>query len=170
MVTPNPDRIFFFDFKKKLKWLDKHSTIAQHNMPSTSQRRLSSFRQSFRPYFAQQTDAERDRLYKLRGPQRVCFSWAVRHAVSSRATEDDVAEGRASYLGQAMSFDKNTQLAAPTMTFDSGRNYCIWRECQSLMAQQPRNETPSHALAPEEIDDVPDWMLDMESEQHARFN
>ena len=135
-------------------------------MPSRSQKRLSSFRQTFRPYFAQQTKEEIDRLYSLRGTQRVCFAWAVRHEVASRADHDDVDNGRAAYWGQAMSFNKDNQLPAPTMTFDSGRNYCNWRESQHLTTNPNK---PSHSAAPEEIDDVPDWMLDLESEQHARF-
>ena len=62
-------------------------------MPSTSQRRLSSFRQTFRPYFPQMSRAEREALYSKMEPQRVCFAWAVRHQVTRRADEDDVAEG-----------------------------------------------------------------------------
>tara|TARA_A100001015_G_scaffold182076_1_gene202685 strand:+ start:429 stop:692 length:264 start_codon:yes stop_codon:yes gene_type:complete len=87
--------------------------------------------------------------------------------VTHRADDDDVAEGRAAYWGQAMEFDNNNQLPPPTMTFDSGRNYCIWRESQHLTTNPNK---PEHALAPEDIDDVPDWMLDMESEQHKRFH
>ena len=136
-------------------------------MPSPSQRRLSSFRQTFRPYFPQMSRAERDDLCKKIEPQRVCFAWAVRHQGTHRADDDDVAEGRAAYWGQAMGFDKNNQLPPPTMTFNSGRNYCNWRESQHHTTALNK---PRHALPPEEIDDVPDWMLDMESEQHNRFH
>jgi hypothetical protein len=135
-------------------------------MPSRSQQRHTSFRQSFQPYFAQHTDEERERLNNIRTPLRVCFTWAVRHEVSSRADDDDVDNGRAAYLGQAMSFNKNNQLSAPTMKFNSGRNYCNWHESQYHATSKNHS---SYAVPPEEIDDVPDWMLDLESEQHPRF-
>ena len=141
--------------------------LQQHIMPSHSQRRLNTFRQTFKPYFAQQTNEERETLHKKMAPQRVCFAWAVRHKVTHRADDDDVAEGRAAYWGQAMGFDKDNQLSPPTMTFDSGRNYCNWRESQYHTTTPNK---PRHAAPPEEIDDVPDWMLDMESEQHNRFH
>ena len=113
-------------------------------MPSNSQRRLNSFRQTFKPYFAQQTREQRELLNNLRGPQRVCFAWAVRHEVALRADHDDVEDGRAAYWGQAMSFNKNNQLPAPMMTFASGRNYCNWRESQyyTTALRKPSNSAP----------------------------
>ena len=138
--------------------------LQQHIMPSHSQRRLNTFRQTFKPYFPQQTNEEREALHKKMAPQRVCFAWAVRHKVTRRANDDDVAEGRAAYWGQAMEFDKDNQLSPPTMTFDSGRNYCNWKDNQSRLCDHMED------VAPEDEQEVPDWMLDMESEQHARFN
>ena len=131
---------------------------------SGNTQRLNSFRATFKPYFPQLGDGERENLQDLRGPQRVCFAWAVRHQVTERADERDVHAGRASYVGQAMAFDENRQLAAPTMTFSSGRNYCNWKDNQSRLCDHMED------VAPEDEQEVPDWMLDMESEQHVRFN
>jgi len=130
---------------------------------SGNTQRLNSFRATFKPYFPQLGDSERRKLQDLHGPQRVCFAWAVRHQVTQRADERDVHAERASYVGQALAFDENRQLAAPTMTFNSGTNYCNWRDNQSRMVDLEED------VAPEDEREVPDWMLDMESEQQARF-
>jgi len=132
-------------------------------MPGNTQR-LNSFRATFRPYFPQLGDDERNALQSRSGPQRVCFAWAVRHEVTSRAGEGDVRSGAAAYNGQAMSFNKNNMLSAPTMTFNSGRNYVNWKDNQSRLVDHEED------VAPEDEQEVPDWMLDMESEQQARFN
>ena len=55
-------------------------------------------------------------------------------------------------------------LPAPTMTFQSGRNFVNWKENQSRLIDQMED------VAPEDEQEVPNWMLDMESEQHQRFN
>jgi len=132
-------------------------------MPGNTQR-LNTFRATFKPYFAQVGDDERKKLQDQRGPQRVCFTWATRHEVTSRADERDVRHGGAAYEGQAMTFNKNNMLPAPTMTFHSGRNFVNWKENQSRLIDQMED------VAPEDEQEVPNWMLDMESEQHQRFN
>ena len=130
-------------------------------MPGNTQR-LNSFRSTFKPYFPQVGDTERKAMQDRRGPQRVCFSWAVRHEVTTRATDEDVDNGLASYPGQALAFNKDKQLAAPAMTFASGRNYCNWKMDQAQLCDCYAD------CAPEEDDEVPDWMLDMEAEDHIR--
>lgn len=135
-------------------------------MPSINQR-LNSYRSTFKPYFTQMSKMEKNGIH-MDEKQRVCFSWAVMHKVEERANQEDIDEGRASYLGEALKFNKEEQLTAPRLTFKSGRNYCNWRETQSEICRMGLRDTPKGRVPPEDIDDVPDWMLDLEA-QNKRF-
>tara|TARA_A100001015_G_C14869085_1_gene663590 strand:- start:485 stop:895 length:411 start_codon:yes stop_codon:yes gene_type:complete len=135
---------------------------------TSSRRRLQHYGATFRPYFGQFHEQERDNIKKRIEPQKVCFSWAVRHEVVYRATQEDVEEGWANYVGEAIHFDSNKQLAPPRLTFNSGRSYCNWREGQSDICGIRLQHTPKGVLPPEELDDVPDWMLDLEAEYKFR--
>ena len=126
--------------------------------------RFSKMSTTFKPYFAQMTDAEHENAAKKRGPQRVAFTWAVRHRVTSRASEEDVEEGNARYVGQARSFEKSESIGAPRMEFASGLQYAQWRDNVGCGV--------SKCLHDDEFvnnDEVPDWMLDLGEEKERRY-
>lgn len=132
-------------------------------MTTTSRFNSRNMHQAFKPYFGQLSDEEHASQLAKKGPQRVAFTWAVRHEVTNRATSDDVDAGDANYEGQALAFDKSRTLGAPRMEFQSGSHYARWRESMNVGIEERYSDIDFV-----DNEDVPGWMLDLAEDKERR--